>query len=530
MPHPVGAIVLAAGLGTRMKSAQAKVLHRLGGRPLIAYPLAGLRSIGVDPIVVIVGHQADAVREACAPYNVRFAVQTQQKGTGHAAQMARAALRDFSGDLLLIYGDLPFLRAQSFRGLIAAHQRTRAAVSLLTEIVDDPSGFGRIARNGQGRVVGIVEDRDCSPVQRAIHEVNVGVYCVDADFLFHALERLKPTNAQGELYLTDIVGLAQAQNARIGDAPATAGEGAQISTRADLAAREKTLRDEINAKWMAAGVTLEDPATTYIDPDVQIGRDTVIGPNVILRGTTRIGQQCRFDGTAVITDATIADKVHVKFGVVMTEARLDDEVQVGPFAQLRPGTRLAKRVHIGDFVETKSAVIGAGTKAMHHAYLGDTEIGTDTNIGAGTITCNYDGFRKHRTVIGDRVQIGSDSQLVAPVTVGDDAYVATGTTVRNDVRAGALVFTSKTERQRPGWVAARRASEAKRQRRATPPAKGRAKASPKKASLKKAPPRKASPKKVSPKKGRPKPRATPARKRTTRAPSKRVRTRKTRRR
>jgi bifunctional UDP-N-acetylglucosamine pyrophosphorylase/glucosamine-1-phosphate N-acetyltransferase len=310
-------------------------------------------------------------------------------------------------------------------------------------------------------VIGIVEDRDCSPAQRAIREVNVGVYCVDADFLFRALERLKPTNAQGELYLTDIVGLAHAQSARIGDAPATAGEGAQISSRADLAAREKTLRDEINSKWMAAGVTLEDPATTYIGPDVQIGRDTVIGPNVILRGTTRIGAECRIDGTALIIDSAVGDKAHIKLGVVMTEARLDDEVQVGPFAQLRPGTRLGARVHIGDFVETKNAVIGAGSKAMHHAYLGDTEIGTDANIGAGTITCNYDGFKKSRTVIGNRVQVGSDSQLVAPVTVGDDAYIATATTVRKDVRAGALVFNSKTEVQRPGWVVARRAREAK---------------------------------------------------------------------
>jgi bifunctional UDP-N-acetylglucosamine pyrophosphorylase/glucosamine-1-phosphate N-acetyltransferase len=461
MPHPVGAIVLAAGLGTRMKSAQAKVLHRLGGRPLITYPLTALRSIGVDPIVVVVGYQADAVRAACTPFGVRFAVQTEQRGTGHATQMARSALRDFSGDLMVLYGDLPFLRPESFRRLIAAHQRGRAAVSLLTEALDDPSGFGRIVRNGQGRVIGIVEDRDCSPMQRAIREVNVGVYCVDADFLFRALERLKPTNAQGELYLTDIVAVAHAQNARIGDAPAAAGEGAQISSRADLAAREKTLRDEINSKWMAAGVTLEDPATTYIGPDVQIGRDTVIGPNVILRGKTRIGAESRIDGTALIIDSAVGDKAHIKLGVVMTEAWLDDQVQVGPFAQLRPGTRLGTRVHIGDFVETKNAVIGAGSKAMHHAYLGDAEIGTDANIGAGTITCNYDGFKKSRTVIGNRVQVGSDSQLVAPVTVGDDAYIATATTVRKDVRAGALVFNSKTEVQRSGWVAARRAREAK---------------------------------------------------------------------
>jgi bifunctional UDP-N-acetylglucosamine pyrophosphorylase/glucosamine-1-phosphate N-acetyltransferase len=451
--------VLAAGLGTRMKSARAKVLHRLAGKPLIAYPLEALRRTGVDPVVVVVGYQADAVRAACAPYDVRFGVQKEQRGTGDAARAALPALQDFVGDVVLVYGDLPFLRAETFRRLIAAHQAAGAAVSLLTETVDVPADFGRIVRDEAGRVSQIVEYRDATETQRAIREINVGVYCADAGFLRRALQQLQPTNVQGELYLTDIVALAHAEGACIGDAPATAGEGAQISSRVDLAAREKTLKDEINRKWMEAGVTLEDPATAYIGPDVVIGRDSVIGANVILRGTTRIGEGSRLDGTALITDCTIADRVHIKFGVVMTEATVADDVQVGPFAQLRPGTHLAARVHVGDFVETKNARIGAGTKAMHLAYLGDTEIGEEANIGAGTITCNYDGFQKHRTVIGSRVQVGSDSQLVAPVTVGDDAYLATGTTVRKDVPPGALVFNPKPQLHRKGWVAARRARE-----------------------------------------------------------------------
>jgi bifunctional UDP-N-acetylglucosamine pyrophosphorylase/glucosamine-1-phosphate N-acetyltransferase len=454
--RPVGAIVLAAGLGTRMRSTRAKVLHHLGGRPLITYPLHALRALPIDPIVVVVGHQADAVRAVCEPFGTRFAVQAEQRGTGHAVAACREALSDFDGDLLLIYGDLPFLRPETFQRLIAAHQQANAAVSLLTEIVPDPASFGRIQRDAAGRVIAIVEDRDCTPEQRAIPEINVGVYCAQSRFLFDALSRLQPNNAQHELYLTDIVAIAQRDGRRIADAVATAGEGAQISDRIDLAAREQTLRESIRRRWMVEGVTLEDPATTYIGPDVQIGRDTVIGPNTTLQGTTIIGTACRIDGTAHITDSRLGDAVHVKFGVVIREAELADRVIAGPFAQLRPGTQLAEGVHIGNFVETKKAVLGAGTKANHLAYLGDAEIGAGTNIGAGTITCNYDGFVKSKTTIGARVQVGSDSQLIAPVTIGDDAYIATGTTVRKDVPAGALVFNPKPQMERPGWVEGKR--------------------------------------------------------------------------
>jgi len=454
-----GAIVLAAGLGTRMKSTVAKVLHRLGGRPLIAYPLTALRSIGVDPIVVVVGYQADAVRAACAPYGTRFAVQAAQRGTGDATRAAQGALADFAGDLLLVNGDLPFLRPESLQRLVAAHRAARAQVSLLTATVDEPHGFGRIVRDESGAVVRIVEERDATEAERAIHEVNVGVYCAASAFLFEALARLEPTNVQAELYLTDVVATARAQHAPIATAPAFEDEGIQISNRADLAARERELRARITAEWMDAGVTIEDPATAYIGPDVRIGRDTVIGPNVTLRGATVIGENCRFDGSAFLVDATIGNDVYVKFGTVMTDVRVDDHAVIGPFAHLRPGTHLGTGVHIGDFVETKNAVLGPGTKANHLAYLGDVRVGRDANVGAGTITCNYDGFRKHQTVIGDRVQVGSDSQLVAPVTVGDDVYIATATTVRRDVPAGALVFNTRDQVHRPGWVAARRARE-----------------------------------------------------------------------
>lgn len=457
----IAAVVLAAGRGTRMRTERAKVLHELGGRPLIAYPLAALREIGADPIVVVIGHQSDAVRSACAPFGVRFALQREQRGTGHAVRMAAAHLGDFDGDVLLVNGDLPFVSAASFRGLARAHRRKQAAVSLLTATIDDPRGFGRIVRQ-RGEVAAIVEDKDADADAAAIREINVGLYCADSAFLFPALRRLRPSNAQRELYLTDIVAQACAAGLPIATAAAGACEATQVSNLIDLATCERILRDRIRNQWMDAGVTLLDPATTYIEADAVIGCDTVIGPNVQIRGTTRIGSGCRIDGTAHLTNVTLGSASHLKLGVVAQDATLGAGCIIGPFAQLRPGTRLGNGVHIGNFVETKMAVIGDGTKANHLAYLGDAEIGRDTNIGAGTITCNYDGFRKHRTRIGDRVQVGSDTTLVAPLALGDDAYIATASTVRKDVAEGALFFNVRRDMERPGWVKARRQQEAER--------------------------------------------------------------------
>lgn len=457
----LGAVVLAAGLGTRMRSGRAKVLHELGGKPMIAYPLAALRALKVDPIVVIVGHQEAAVRQACAPFGVSFARQVEQKGTGHAVRMAAPLLREFRGDLLLVNGDLPLLADASYRNLVQAHRKLGAAVSLLTAHVGKPHGFGRIVRDG-GRVVGIVEEKDATAEQRALDEVNVGLYCADAEFLFPALKRLRPSNAQAELYLTDVVAMACRQGLPVGSAEADEREGAQVSTLADLAELERAMRHTINERWMLAGVTLIDPATTYIGPDVVIGPDTIIGPNVTLRGATRLGRNCRLDGTAFLTDTVVADDVHVKFGVVANAATIGEAAQIGPFAHLRPGTDLGPEVHIGNFVETKQARLGRGTKANHLAYLGDAEIGSQTNIGAGTITCNYDGFRKHKTIIGDRVQVGSDTTLVAPLHVADDAYIATASTVRKDVGEGVLFFNVRRDMERAGWVEARRRQERER--------------------------------------------------------------------
>jgi bifunctional UDP-N-acetylglucosamine pyrophosphorylase / glucosamine-1-phosphate N-acetyltransferase len=374
----------------------------------------------------------------------------------------------------VLNADLPLLRAATVRRVIDAHRGGGTPLTLLTATVDDPFGWGRIVRR-DGVVDAIVEERDASPEQRAGREVNVGLYCVQAPLLFRLLHGVTSNNAQGEIYLTDIVGGAVREGIKVGDVEVAVAEVGQINSREELAAMEKTLRAQINAKWMADGVTLEDPDTAYIGPDVIIGRDTTIGPNVHLRGRTVVGSGCRLDGTAFVTDSAVGDGTHLRFGVVITESEIGPRCEIGPFANLRPKTRLGEEVHIGDFVETKNTVLGRRSKANHLAYLGDAEIGVETNIGAGTITCNYDGFAKHRTVIGDRVQVGSDSTLIAPVELADDSYVATATTVRRNVSAGALVFNPRDQAERPGWVAAFRARKTTG---SATPAKPRAKNAP----------------------------------------------------
>ncbi len=460
---PLAVVVLAAGQGTRMKSARAKVLHELAGRPLLGHVLAAVAPLGPARTVVVVGHQADAVRAVAAGPGLSFALQAEQRGTGDAVRVARdAALRDFEGDVLILYGDVPLLETATLRGLLDAHHATSAVLSLLVTAVEDPTGYGRIVRDTAGGLLRIVEQKDADAPTRALREVNPGIYCIDAAFLAAALDRLQPNNAQGELYLTDVVAQAVASGRPVTSQPVAPDEVVGVNSRADLAALEAVVRGRTVARHLAAGVSFLDPATAHIDAEVEIGADTIVGPWVQLRGRTRIGRDCRLHGNVFIADSEIADGTEIKPFVVISESRIAASCTLGPFAQLRPGADLGRGVHVGNFVEIKKSILGEGTKANHLAYLGDATIGSAVNIGAGTITSNYDGFAKPRTVIGDRVQIGSDSQLVAPVTVGDDAYVATGTTLRHDVEPGALAFNPKPDQRRAGWV------EAFRQRRRVP--------------------------------------------------------------
>ena len=453
----LGVILLAAGQGTRMKSDLPKVLHPLGGKELFLHALGTARRLDPKIVTIVIGHGASAVRQAYPSNDVSWVIQERQLGTGHAVLCAKEAFQNFAGAVLILSGDVPLIRERTLRAMLERHRSNGAVLTLLTAHLNEPKGYGRILRDGAGAISGIVEEKDATPAQRETREVNAGIYIAAAPFLFAALSGVKNNNGQGEYYLPDVAGIGLAQGQRIETVTVEdPREVMGINSREELAAMEKNLRQSINQKWMQAGVTLKDPDTTYIDESVTIGKDTVIGPNTQLCGKTEIGARCRIDGSAFLTNAVIGDEVHLRFSVVMTDCRVERGAIIGPFAHLRPGTDLSANVHIGNFVETKEAKLGEGTKANHLTYLGDVTIGRDANIGAGTITCNYDGFNKYKTSIGDRVQVGSDTTLVAPISLGDDVYVATASTVRHDIPAGALVYNQREERVREGWTEQKR--------------------------------------------------------------------------
>ncbi len=449
-------VILAAGKGTRLKSGIAKVLHRAGGSTLVEHVVRGCRPLGARKICVVVGHQAEDVTARVAPLGADTVLQQPQRGTGHALLVARRALGNAKVALVLP-GDAPLVRTETLRALLATHRAGNAAATILTAVLENPSGYGRIVRRSATSVAAIVEESQLTGEQREINEVNSSIYCFKLERLWLALAQVKPNNAHRELYLTDAIAhLGVRGETVLAQVAADAQEVLGCNTRADLAEVDRVFRARKREALMSAGVTIQLPETVLIDPAVQAGEDTVIEPCVQLLGKTKIGARCTIRTGSVLQDTVLADGVVVEQHCVVSGSRLDAGVVVGPFARLRGGTHLKPGARIGNFVEVKKSTIGEGTKAMHLTYLGDAKIGAKANIGAGTITCNFDGFRKHPTTIGNRVFIGSDAALVAPVKVGDGAYVAAGSTITDNVPAAALGIARGRQVNKPGWAAKKR--------------------------------------------------------------------------
>ncbi|MBQ7568483.1 bifunctional UDP-N-acetylglucosamine diphosphorylase/glucosamine-1-phosphate N-acetyltransferase GlmU [bacterium] len=434
----LAAVVLAAGKGTRMKSNVAKVLHPIMGRPIISYVLDTLTAVQANPQVIVVGHAAETVREACGPDYI-YALQAEQRGTGHAVQTAIPSLDGFSGNVLIVSGDMPLVTPEVWQNLIELHVREGNEFTLLTARSEAHRDFGRIVRQADGQAVRIVEARDCTPEEYALTEVNLGAYCASADFLREMLPLLGSNNAQGELYLTDLVGLGHAHGKRIGAMITPDIECAMgVNSRADLAQAGTVIKARVLRSLMLSGVTVLDPGSTWVEPSVTVGRDTVILPGTVLQGKTSIGEACQIGPNTQITDSSVGAGSTVTHSVLW-QAKTAGGAKIGPFAYLRPGTVLEDNVKVGDFVEIKNSNIAAGTKVPHLTYIGDADVGSNTNIGCGTITCNYDGQSKHRTFIGDHVFIGSNTSLVAPVRVESGAKTGAGAVVTKDVAAESVV-------------------------------------------------------------------------------------------
>jgi bifunctional UDP-N-acetylglucosamine pyrophosphorylase/glucosamine-1-phosphate N-acetyltransferase len=435
------AIILAAGLGTRMKSSRPKVLHEILGRPMCAYLIDTLKSVGVADIVLVVGHQAELVQEAYQDYGVRFVVQEPQLGTGHAVQVAVAAVPPSAETVMVLCGDAPLISGESIQALCRLHRERGAAVTIQTVELPDGLHYGRVVRDAEGRVEAVLQAKDVKdrPEILAIREINTGAYCFEAEFLKQGLQLIYRSPVTGEIYLTDLIQIAREQGRGVEALLDPDQENLLgINSRAELAAAAKTLQRRINARHLDAGVTLMDPETNYIEPKVTIGRDTIIYPNVYLQGRTVIGEDCVIEPNVKIADSELADGVLVKMGSVITESWLGPGVQVGPYSHLRPLSDLRAGARVGNFVEVKKSVLHEGVKANHLTYLGDAEVGAGTNVGAGTITCNYDGVKKYKTIIEDGAFIGSNTALVAPVTVGAGAYIGAGSTITKDVPPGKL--------------------------------------------------------------------------------------------
>ena len=465
-------VVLAAGKGTRMKSQLPKVLHRISGLTIIERVIRTAAALHPASINLVVGHGADEVKRSLAHRHIQgdpeqrrggakrpslqFVSQEQQLGTGHALLQTRSLLEGKKGTVVLLSGDVPLLAVDSLKALLATHQEAGASATVITAKLPRPFGYGRIVRTN-GKISKIVEERDATSAQKAISEINSGIYAFDLAPLFTALDAIGTANKQGEYYLPDLVAIYRKQKRAVTTwTVERADEIRGINSRAELAEVTTMVRQQKNEELMAAGVTLIDPATTYIDADVVVGADTVIYPCVFLEGSTKIGAACEIQSGARIVNSTIGDRVCVRNHTVVTDSTVEAGAFLGPFAHIRPGSTVGEDAHVGNFVELKKTDLGKGAKANHLAYLGDSTIGAKTNIGAGTITCNYDGEKKHQTMIGAGVFVGSNSTLVAPVTLADGSYIAAGSAVTTDVPAGALAIARSRQEIKDGWVEKKR--------------------------------------------------------------------------
>jgi bifunctional UDP-N-acetylglucosamine pyrophosphorylase/glucosamine-1-phosphate N-acetyltransferase len=464
MSTNVHIVILAAGKGTRMKSELPKVLHQVGGQPMLSLVLRTATALQPESITVVVGHMAESVKAMLAKDwpSVETVTQEPQLGTGHALLQTEPLLSGKTGTVLLLSGDAPLLQPETLHALLAHHRSTGSQATPLTTSVKNPTGYGRIVRSQSGDLLRIVEHRDATEAERAIHEINSSIYAFELAPLFDGLRKIASANAQGEYYLPDLIGIYRAQNQRV-EAHEVPEESMVellgINSRAELAHMNALLRDRRNAAAMANGVTLIDPATTWIGADVEIGPDTVIHPNVYLEGQTRIGTGCELQAGTRIVNSTLANDVLIQNYCVIKDSRIETGAILGPFAHIRPESVVGPGAHVGNFTELKKTHLGPGSKANHLAYLGDATIGAGVNIGAGVITCNYDGVKKHPTIIEDNVFVGTDSQLVAPVTLGKGSYIGAGSSITEDVPPGALAIARSRQTNKEGWATAKAAKK-----------------------------------------------------------------------
>lgn len=452
----VAILILAAGKGTRLKSSLAKVLHSAGGRPLIEHVVRSCVAVKPRRIIVVVGHQAEKVQEIVQPFGVRTVLQKPQNGTGHALLVSRHAIGN-AKHVVVLPGDAPLVRPETIHRLIQRHKSGQPAATILTAVLANPSGYGRILRKGGDAVAAIVEESQLTPEQQELNEINSSVYCFTTTKLWPALAQVQPNNKHREIYLTDAIGMLNAKGETVlAEVAPDAREMLGCNTRADLASVDRTFRDWKRESLMNDGVTIQLPETVLIDPDVVVGEDTVIEPCVQLLGNTKIGARCVIRTGSVLHNSVLGDEVEIEPHCVITTSHIDSQVIAGPFARMRPESHVKRGAKIGNFVELKKSTVGEGSKVPHLSYIGDAKIGTKTNIGAGTITCNYDGFSKHPTIIGNKVFIGTDSALVAPIRIGDGAYVAAGSTITENVPADSLGIARGRQVNKKGWASKKR--------------------------------------------------------------------------